>query len=191
MSNVLYRKIAGIIGQLFQLDARNAGPQLKNNGGVLEVRNAADSAYANTHVNRLLDEAPSVVAIGSTVAPTYALAAFAVIPQMTATATFLGGNIDAVFSSSFDVHSGDDFFIAIFLDGVEVAGSRRQLAFTGASGLLGLAPGSLDGIGGTAASLLTGVAAGSHTIDARWSRTAGTARAVGILRSFSVSERAG
>lgn len=31
----------------FQLDSQNTGPLLKNNSGVMEIRNAADSAYAN------------------------------------------------------------------------------------------------------------------------------------------------
>lgn len=40
-----YSKLAGIIGSIFQIDVVNDGPQLKNNSGVLEFRNNADSAF--------------------------------------------------------------------------------------------------------------------------------------------------
>ena len=35
----------------YQLDSGNSGPKVKNNGGVLEVRNAADTGYADLKVN--------------------------------------------------------------------------------------------------------------------------------------------
>jgi hypothetical protein len=39
-----WRKLAGVVGNLFQIGL--GGPQIKNNGGVLEHRNAGDSAFA-------------------------------------------------------------------------------------------------------------------------------------------------
>lgn len=41
----LYTKLRGIIGSILQLDVVNDGPNLKNNAGVLEIRNAADSDF--------------------------------------------------------------------------------------------------------------------------------------------------
>ena len=43
----------GTVSAKFQVDNGNSGPQIKNNAGVLEVRNAADNAYADLHVNNL------------------------------------------------------------------------------------------------------------------------------------------
>jgi len=40
----LFAKIRGTIETIFQLGL--SGPQLKNNGGIIDARNAADSAYA-------------------------------------------------------------------------------------------------------------------------------------------------
>lgn len=42
-----WRKLRGIIGGMIQLGI--GGPNLKNNAGVVEVKNAADSAYANLY----------------------------------------------------------------------------------------------------------------------------------------------
>ena len=41
----LFKKLRGIIGALFQIDVYNDGPQLKNNSGVLEFRNANDNGF--------------------------------------------------------------------------------------------------------------------------------------------------
>lgn len=46
----------------FQLDSANTGPNIKNNSGVLEVRNAADSAYANLKALGLTLTAALVIA---------------------------------------------------------------------------------------------------------------------------------
>lgn len=45
----LYQKIRGVIGSLFQVGSTDAtpGPNLKNNGGVLDVRDSGDAAYVN------------------------------------------------------------------------------------------------------------------------------------------------
>jgi hypothetical protein len=43
----LFQRIAGIIGSKLQIDVVNAGPQIKNNSGALDMRNAADAAYIN------------------------------------------------------------------------------------------------------------------------------------------------
>lgn len=48
----LRKKIRGIVNTIFQIGI--GGPNLKNNSGVLEVRNAADSAYANVRANDIV-----------------------------------------------------------------------------------------------------------------------------------------
>lgn len=40
----------GTTSATFQLDSGNSGPKLKNNGGLTEVKNAADNAYADLKV---------------------------------------------------------------------------------------------------------------------------------------------
>lgn len=42
----LFSKIKGVLVAAFQIDAANAGPLLKNTGGILEIRNEDDNAYA-------------------------------------------------------------------------------------------------------------------------------------------------
>src|SRR5258708_2534310 len=46
----LFSRLAGIIGNIFQIDVTNAGPKLKNTSGNLDVRNSADAAYTNVRV---------------------------------------------------------------------------------------------------------------------------------------------
>ena len=46
------KKIRGVVNSVFQLGI--GGPNLKNVSGVLEVRNAADSAYANVRANDIV-----------------------------------------------------------------------------------------------------------------------------------------
>ncbi len=47
--------------QTFQLDSQDTGPLLNNNSGTLEIRNAADSAYANLHALGLTLEQALVI----------------------------------------------------------------------------------------------------------------------------------
>lgn len=42
-----FERLAGIIGTTFQLDKVNAGPLIKNDGGAVGARNAADAVYVN------------------------------------------------------------------------------------------------------------------------------------------------
>ncbi len=46
-----WKKIRGIVGTIFQLGL--GGPNLKNNSGTIQTRNAADSAFANLHTQEL------------------------------------------------------------------------------------------------------------------------------------------
>ena len=50
MANPLFRKLRGIIGAILQLDAKNNGPQLKNNSGAMEIRNGDDTGFAVARV---------------------------------------------------------------------------------------------------------------------------------------------
>lgn len=125
---------------------------------------------------------------GTTVDPTSTSASFQVIPEMTITFTSIQLDAHAIFSCTFRMISGDNFDIAIFVDGVEYPGTRRHMQFTGASGVLGLSPGSIDGTSGITHALISGLSAASHTIDVRWSRSAGTARCVGTQRKLIVKE---
>ncbi len=47
----LRKKIRGIVNTIFQIGI--GGPQLKNSSGVLEVKNSADSAYANVYAKEV------------------------------------------------------------------------------------------------------------------------------------------
>lgn len=49
----LIQNIIGIIGDAFQIGQKNGGPRLKNSSGAMEIRNAADSAYAVARALRL------------------------------------------------------------------------------------------------------------------------------------------
>ena len=58
----------GTSGTTFQLDNGNTGPKLKNNAGVLEVRNAADSGYADLTVANLTVSGTTTTVNSTTVA---------------------------------------------------------------------------------------------------------------------------
>lgn len=116
-------------------------------------------------------------AVGSTSSPTTTSGTFATLSEMTVTLTTTGGPVMVSFNGTFSLQSGDDFDISIFVDGSEQAASRRRQQMTGASGLLGLLPGSMGGAPGTTEAWVTGLSAGSHTFTLRWRANAGTGRA--------------
>jgi hypothetical protein len=122
---------------------------------------------------------------GTTSGPTTTSATFVVIPEMTLTVTTTGGQLLTLFDGDFNIQGGDDFLIAVFLDGSEVAGTRRELAltFTLTLGVLTLSSDQ------TASNhVLLAASTGSHTVDVRWQRTAGTARANGTQRKLTLIE---
>lgn len=123
---------------------------------------------------------------GSTANPTSSNASFVVIPEMTVSLTTAGGSVLVLFDCTFNIQTVDSFSYAIFLDGVVVAGATRQVtsSFSLSLGLLTLddqQPASVH-------ALLLAPAAGAHTIDVRWARLAGTARAFGTQRKLSAIE---
>jgi hypothetical protein len=91
------------------------------------------------------------------------------------------------FNSTFEVQSNDDWDAAVFVDGVEVVGTRRNFDFFGGS-LLGLTPARIDGFPGALHALVQGLAAASHTFTVQWKVNAGTARATDVERSLIVFE---
>lgn len=124
---------------------------------------------------------------GTTSAPTQTSGTYAVIPEMTLTVTTHGGNVLVAFDGSFDLQSGDDWLVSIFVDGAQNSASEREAKFFGGS-LLGLTPAEVQAVPIGCSALVTGLAAGSHTFDARWRRLAGTARALSTQRQLSVVE---
>lgn len=106
---------------------------------------------------------------------------------MTVTIATTGGDVLVAFSGCFNLQDADSFDVAIFADGSEVASSRQHLEFHGGA-LLGLTPAHMDGCPCATVALVGSLAAGSHTFTVQWSRTAGTARAVGTNRRLSVVE---
>lgn len=131
---------------------------------------------------------PISEALGTTANPTHTLATYAVIPEMTIPITTFGGNIIVDFNGDFTALSLDDWDIAIFLDAVESAKTRRKIAFTATFGLIGLLLGFIGGSVVAIHAVLYGVAPGAHTVDVRWRAIVGTARANGTRRSLYVQE---
>lgn len=127
-------------------------------------------------------------ATGTTSSPTTTSASFVVIPQMTLTITTQGGDVFVDFDCTFNLQDDDSFNIQIFVDGVALEGTLRHLEFHGASGLLGLGPGSIDGIAISLYARVQNLSAASHTFDVRWQRSAGTARARLTERQIQVIE---
>lgn len=124
---------------------------------------------------------------GSTSAPTSTNASFVLIPEMTVTITTQGGDVLVTFTSSFNLQSGDNWDFAIYTDSSLQTGTQRHVEFHGGS-LIGLTPATFDGYATCITFLVTGLAAGSHTFEARWSRAAGTARCVGTQRNIVALE---
>ncbi len=90
-----------------------------------------------------------------------------------------------LFSIDTNTQNGDTWNFAIFLDGVEVANSRRLIQEVDPGGLLGT-PGSIPGAAHSTQIILTGLSAVAHTVDARWAVTSGTARTVLTQRSLDI-----
>lgn len=116
--------------------------------------------------------------VGTTSDPTTASGSYVVIPEMTLTLACTGAPLWVGFSSSFNVQAADAFDFAIHVDGTIHAPSSRHME---SATVIAAA------VGGTQA-LITGLAAGNHTIDVRWKATANSARALGVLRSLSITE---
>lgn len=115
---------------------------------------------------------------GSTSGPTTASGSYVVIPEMTLTLNTNGKNVLIQFSSSFNLQAADGFDFSIHVDGAENVPSKRHMESATA----------IAAVVGSTMALITGLAAGSHTFDVRWKATAGSARAVGILRSLIITE---
>jgi hypothetical protein len=144
-------------------------------GGLTEQVQAGDSLGVRSSVN------------GTTSSPTSTNAAFVVIPEMTTTVTTIGGDLLCIFDSGFNLLSPNDSFnFALFLDGVEVTGTRRQVTLS-VSVTLGLINTDNQQPSGCHA-FITGVSAGAHTLTARWAVLAGTARANLTQRKLTLVE---
>lgn len=132
----------------------------------------------------------SSVAAGSTSNPTTTSASFVLIPEMTVTASTRGTRpVIVLFAGSFQIQSdlvnGDMIEIALFVDGVQVAGPVTSLGSAG-----GLAP--TRTIPATAIARVT-PSPGSHTYEARWRRPSGggTCRCYGTDRKLAIQELEG
>jgi hypothetical protein len=106
---------------------------------------------------------------------------------MTITLTTTRPDAFVSFNSTFEIQSNDDWDAAIFVDGVQVAGTQRNFDFFGGS-LLGLTPARIDGFPGALHALVQGLTAASHTFTVRWKVNGGTARATDVERSLIVFE---
>lgn len=121
---------------------------------------------------------PSGEVAGSTSDPTTASGSFSVIPDMSLSLVTTGNNVLVQFSSSFNVNAADSFDFSIFVDGVEHMNARRHAQCATA----------ISGLPSSTQALITSLGAGSHTFDVRWKANAGSARALGVLRSLVVAE---
>lgn len=141
----------------------------------LEQIQSGDSLGARSTVN------------GSTSNPTSTNPAFVVIPEMTTTVTTIGGALLVLFDATFHMAGLlDNFNYAIFLDGAEVAGTRRQVAVV-LSVTLGVL--STDNQQPSSShALVLAPSVGSHTVDVRWAQVGGTARANLDQRKLTVAE---
>lgn len=75
----------------------------------------------------------------------------------------------------------------VYVDGSVATGTARQLRYTSATAS-GSTAGLLPAATASTHAVLTSLDAGAHTIEARWSRLAGTARAVGTSRRLDCVE---
>ncbi len=130
------------------------------------------------------------VSVGTTSSPTTTSASDVLIPEMTKAVTPRSSQtVLVVFTGTFNVQNGDDFEVSLYKDGAEITNTRQRMQFTGASGLLGLNPGSVGGASCATTALVTGLSVGvSYTFEARWKRLAGTARAYQSFRRLIVQE---
>jgi hypothetical protein len=128
----------------------------------------------------------AAVVNGTTSGPTTTSATFSVIPEMTLTGTVQCQPISITFDGDFFVTStlvlGDSVEISLFVDGVEVPGSRRNISVA-----LGLSLNTGQNL--AISRQLPDIMPGIHTIDVRYRRpgATGAARCSGTNRSLSVS----
>lgn len=158
--DVLYRNASGWT----RLAAGSSGALLQTRGGGANPRFVLPT---------------SGEALGSTANPVYALAAFSVIDEMTSSVTTSGGTMLASFTGTAEIQASDAWAYALFLDGAEVTGSRRHVELAAGGATLRIT---------VAAQALVPAAAGVHTVDVRWSRSAGSARMYAAQRALSVIE---
>jgi hypothetical protein len=125
--------------------------------------------------------------VGTASAPTSTNASFVQIPQMTLALITHGAPVFVFFNGCFNMQNGDNWDLAIYVDGSLNAASQQHQQFFGGS-LLGLVPANMPGCTVNAMALVTGLSAGSHTFEARWSVAAGTARTVGVQRTLTAFE---
>jgi hypothetical protein len=124
---------------------------------------------------------------GSTSAPTTTSGSFVVIPEMTVTLTIPAGSVKVDFSGCFNMQHNDNWAYAMFVDGVEASGTRRNMQLVMSTGAL-VSVGDHPAMEASTHHLATGLSAGSHTFDVRWFVTGGAARAVGTQRKLIAIE---
>lgn len=126
-------------------------------------------------------------AIGTTSSPTTTSATFVTIPEMTLTLTTSGGDLRIDFDCSFAIAQvNDDMNYALYLDAAQVSGSVREFS-SGLSITLGIL--SINSKGPCSVhALIQGLAAGAHTVEARWVAIGGTARANLVQRRITAME---
>jgi len=126
-------------------------------------------------------------ALGTSADPTYTSLATSTIPEMSLAVTTRGGPVLCWYSGVHEVRDGDNFLYALYVDGSVATGTARQLRYTSATAS-GSTAGLLPAATASTHAVLTSLDAGAHTIEARWSRLAGTARAVGTSRRLDCVE---
>lgn len=143
----------------------------------------------NPYLHAAIGPQPSAAsqANGSTATPTTTSATFVVIPEMTVTVVLTSGKALVSFSGDFNMQHNDNWAFAVFVDGVEATGTRRNMNFVSATGLV-VTNGSIPGLEASTTHFATGLVPGSHTFDVRWIVTGGTARAVSTQRKIIVME---
>lgn len=140
------------------------------------------AAHTGAPVSNAIDPANGTAA-GVTSAPTTTSATFVVVPEMTVTMTTAGGFVDVDFGCTFNLVAADSFDLQVFVDGVAIASSLRNVTFSPVADILATMQLPVA-IQASTASL----SAASHVFDVRWRRLAGTARARGVERSLSAIE---
>lgn len=122
----------------------------------------------------------------STSGPTTTSATPVVVPEMTATVVVAGGNVKIDFSGSFVFAGGTAGTFGLYRDGSLIANSDRAISFTDAQGALD--PSGSITLNVALSAMIAAETSGSHTYEARWSRSSGTLTGVTTKRSFIVAE---
>lgn len=124
-------------------------------------------------------------ATATTSAPTNA-GALAVVPEMSVTIATLGGPVLVSAQATLDVRDGDAGSAALYVDGAQIASTLSDVAFAGGVGALDPNASGTQDL--SFLDLVVGLAAGSHTFELKWARTAGTLRAIGLERGLHARE---